>query len=100
MIIWGKKKKTFYSSCGRNKEAFTKPDLKWTNSVESRQLAAQVDDQDDDDWLFVARLLEEITDVDPGQSVGRLFFHLFQLSKHRFCVTPQPLQRCRVGTSS
>lgn len=74
--------------------------LKQTNSVESGQLAAQVDDQDDDDWLFVARLLEEIMDVDPGQSVGRLFFHLFQLSKHLFCATPQPLQCCGVETSS
>lgn len=72
--------------------------MRKTNSVESRQLAAQVDDQDDGDWLFVARLLEEIADVDPGPSVRRLLLHLFQLSQHLFRVSPEPLQRCGVRT--
>lgn len=98
-MIWEKNNNFCFCFCGRNKKTSTKTNLKQANSVESRQLAAQVDGQDYDDWLFVARLLEEIMDVDPDQSVGRLFFHLFQLSKHLFCVTPQSLQCCGVGTS-
>lgn len=48
-----------------------------TDRIESGQLAAQVDDEDDNDRLLVAALLEELADGDTGLSVGSLFLHLF-----------------------
>lgn len=67
--------------------------LRWANGVESRQLAAQGDDQDCDDWPFVVRLLEEMVEADPGQSVGLLLLHHFQLRQRLVCVAPQLSQR-------
>lgn len=53
-----------------------------TDRIESRQLASQIDDEDDYDWLPIAAFLEELADGHAGLGVGRLFFHLLQLSEH------------------
>lgn len=71
-----------------------------TDRIESRQLAAQIDDEDDDDWLLVAALLKELTDGDSGLSVCGLLLHFFQLSVHLVCVAFQPQQGCRVKTET
>lgn len=71
-----------------------------TDRIESGKLAAQVGDEDDDDWLLVAALLEELVDGDSGLSVGGLVLHLFQLSEHLVCAASQPQQGCRVKTTS
>lgn len=88
-IIQGANRNTFQSHI-----AFYK-----TDCIESGQLAAQVGDEDDDDWLLVAALLEELVDGDSGLSVGGLFLHLFQLSEHLVCAASQPQQGCRVKTT-
>lgn len=71
-----------------------------TDRIESGQLAAQVGDEDNDDWLLVAAFLEELVDGDSGLSVGGFVLHLFQFAEHFVCTAPQSLQGCRVKTSS
>lgn len=57
-----------------------------TYRIESRQLASQVDDKDDDDRLPVAALLEEFMYGEAALSVCSLFLHFFQLRKHLICA--------------
>lgn len=82
-------------------ENFSKPNCVFkTDCIESGQLAAQVGDEDDNDWLLVAALLEELMDGDSGLSVGSLFLHLFQLSEDLVFAASQPQQGCRVKTTT
>ena len=67
-----------------------------THCVESRQLAAEVDDEDDDNRLLVAALFEELLDGDTGLRVGGLFLHFLQLGKHLLRSASQPQQGCKV----
>jgi len=69
-----------------------------TDRIESRELASQVDNQDNNDWLPVAAFLEKIMDGDTALSVRSLLFHLFQLSEYLVCSASQPQQGCRVKT--
>lgn len=71
-----------------------------TDCIESGQLASQVGDEDDNDWLLVAALLEELVDGDSGLSVGGLFLHFFQLSEDFVCAPSQSQQGCRVKTTT
>ena len=72
-----------------------------TDRIESGQLAAQVDDEDDNNRLLVSALFEELVDGDTEcLSVSGLFLHLFQLSEHLVRAASQPQQRCRVKTTS
>lgn len=63
--------------------------------VESRQLAAQVGDQNDNDWLLVAPPPEELLDADSALSVSRLLLHLLQLGRRCVSAASQPQQGCR-----
>lgn len=71
-----------------------------TDRIESGQLAAQVDNEDDDNGLLVAALLEELVYGDTALSVGSLFLHFLQLSKHHVCAASQPQQGCGIKISS
>lgn len=66
--------------------------------VESRQLAAQVDAEDDDDRLPVASLPEKIPDADGRLNMRRLTFHLLQLGPHRLGTSSQSEQGCGTVT--
>lgn len=70
-----------------------------TDRIKSRQLAAQVDGEHDDDGLPVSVLGEELACGDAALSVGGLLLHFFELSKHLFCTASQPQQGCGVKTS-
>lgn len=70
-----------------------------TDRIESRQLAAQVDHENDDDRLLVAAPLEELVHGDAALSVGSLFLHFLQLSKHLVGAASQPQQGCGIKTS-
>lgn len=58
--------------------------------IESGQLAAQVGDQDNDDWLLVAPLPEKLLDSDSTLSVSRLFLHLLQFGQCCVSTSSQP----------
>lgn len=63
-----------------------------TDRIESGQLAAHVDDEDQNNRLPVAASLEELVDGDAGVSVSRLLLHLLQLSEHFVRVPSQSQQ--------
>lgn len=65
-----------------------------TDRVESGQLAAQVDDEDDGDGPLVPALLEELVDGDAGLAVRRLLLHLVQLGERLVRASSQPQQGC------
>lgn len=69
---------------------------KTTDRIESRQLAPQIDDEDDYDRLPVASLLEELVDGRPRLAADRLLFHLLQFRERLVRVASQSQQCCGV----
>lgn len=89
MIICKKRQNVYHGSeeAGRN---FTP--LEGNDRVESRQLAAQVGDQDNDNWLLVAPPPEELFKGNSTLGVSRLLLHLLQLGQRCVSATSQPQQ--------
>lgn len=67
-----------------------------TDRVESRQLAAQVDGQNDQDGLSVAAFCDELADGDAAGCARSFLLHLLQLGQHLVFSVPQPQQGCGV----